>query len=263
MLLEKNVSLYQNMFDTNISHAYIVNTGGHRNMSFVFRYGTIYAEHVTNCRQAYPFRTHRMTSSPLWINVTADGKNDIQCYFTFSTNLYEEVGERVYISMEILHFVFQGATIVSEYSDQPCQYGGLFFYSQHDDNLSPYSLCNAKGEYIPQIISLPSDDVYTVFQWFRGYSSGSLTAIFHVTQCPITNMSPPSDFVSWPGSSACQQYLFSWQNFIDTIGFVYNLTINSVSDALLGPSVLSYSLIHPHLIKTEEMSNTFHIMAQK
>ena len=262
MFLEKNVSVYENLFDTNISHAYIVNTGEDSNISFVFRYGTIYSVSVQNCRQALPYRTHQMTTPPLWINVTADGKHNVQCYFTFSTNLYAEVGERVYTSLEILHFKFQGPTIVSEYSDQPCHYGGLFFYSQYDHHLPPYSLCNAKGEYIPQIIALPSSDVYTVFQWFRGYSSGSLTAIFHVTQCAITNMSPPSDFVSWPGPLACQQFFFFWQNFIETIGSLYNLTITSASDTLLGPSLLSYSLIPPHSIMTEEISNKFHIIAQ-
>ena len=200
------------MFDTNISHAYIANSGRDRNMSFVFRYGTIYSVSVQYCLQALPYRTHQMTTPPLWINVTADGRHNVQCYFTFSTNLYAEVGERVYVSLEILHFEFQDVTIVSEYSDQPCQYGGLFFYSQYDHHLQPYF--NAEGEYIPPIIALPSSDVYIVFQWFRGYSSG--------TQYAITNMLPPSDFVSWPGSLACQQSLFSRHNFIETIGSVYN-----------------------------------------
>ena len=262
MFLEANISRYDNMFVTNISHAYIVNAGGERKMSFVFRYGTIYAVDVLNCHQAFPFRSNQMTTPPLRINVTADGERNVQCFFQFSSNRHDDVGERVYVSLEILHFEFQGATIVSEYSDQPCHYGGLFLYSMFDLHLPSYSLCNAKGEYIPEIIALPSNWVHSVFQWFRGYSSGSLTAIFHVTQCVFTHLAPHRDFVSWPGSVACQQFLFSWQNFIETTRYVYNLTIIPESDALLGPSLLSHSVIHTNLIKIEGMSNTFHIMAR-
>ena len=260
-LLKNNISRYEKRFDTDTSHAYIVNTGRERNVSLVFRYGTIDAYQTKNCPQKFPDDIPKVTSAPLNISVTADGEKTVQCLFNYETNIHAALGERVYISLEIIDFVFQGPSIVSEYSDQPCHYGGVFFYSQHGHTLSPYSFCNAKGEYIPQIIALPSNKVFGVFQWFKGYSSGRLSAILHVTQCIINHMTPQNIFFSWPASSACQQFIFSWQNFLGTNSSSYSLNITSESDALLGPSTLSYSLANTaRLLLT--VGNTLQIIAR-
>ena len=262
MFLQNNISRFESIFDTNTNHAYIVNSVIDSNISLVFRYGIIYEYNFKNCRQKFPFRTQQVKSSPTKIYVTADGKRNVQCHYSYETNINVEFGERFYISLEILHFDFQGPTIVSEYSDQPCHYGGIFFYSLYDEHLPPYSLCNAKGEYIPQILALPSNEVYFVFQWFKGYSSGSLSAILHVTQCIINHMTPQNNVFSWPASLACQQFQFSWQNFLGANGSSYSLNITSASDVLLGPSTLSYSLLNTRLLLTDEISNAFQIVAQ-
>ena len=260
MFLDSNISWYQNMFDTNTSHAYIVNTGRDRNMSLVFRYGITYTYQITNCEHTLPYRTDQVTPSPTRISITADGKRNVQCYFDYETNLHVEYGERSYISLEILHFEFQGPTIVSEYSDQPCHYGGIFLYAINSDH-SPYSLCNGKNEYIPQILALKSNRVLGVFQWFEGYSSGSLSAILHVTYCIMNHMTPQNIFFVWPATLACQQFLFSWQNFLETIGSSYSLNITSASDILLGPSTLSYSLDNIQLMN-EEISNIYQVIVR-
>ena len=259
MFLKNNISRYENMFDTDTSHAYIVNTDRDRNISLVFRYGTIHTYQMKNCNQKFPYDPPQRISAPLNISVIADGSKTVQCYFNYETNIHAAIAERVYTSLEIIDLVFQGPTIVSEYSDQPCHYGGVFFYSRHDNTLPPYSLCNAKGEYIPRIIALPSDIVFGVFQWFKGYSSGRLSALLHVTHCIINHMMPQNIFFAWPASLTCQQFQFSWQNFLVAIGSSYSLNITSASDALLGPSTLSYSLVNKHLSLTE--ANTLQIIA--
>ena len=260
MFFKNNTSRYHNLFDTDTNHAYIVNTGIDKNMSLVFRYGTIHTYQKKNCHLKFPSDTPQVTSAPFDISVIADGNKTVQCYFDYETNIHVALGERVFISLEIIDFVFQGPTIVSEYSDQPCHYGGLFFYSRYDHTLSPYSFCNAKGEYIPRIIALPSNIVFSVFQWFNEYSSGRLSAILHVTQCIIKHVMPQNIFFLWPASLPCQQFIFSWQNFMETVGSFYSLKITSASDVLLGPSTLSYSLVNTHLALTE--ANTLYIIAR-
>ena len=259
-LFKNNISRYENMFDADTSHAYIVNTGMDRNVSLVFRYGTIHTFQMKNCHQKFPYDPPQLTSAPFNISVIADGKKTVQCYLNYETNIHVALGERVYITLEIIDFVFQGPTIVSEYSDQPCHYGGVFFYSPMDRHLPPYSLCNGKGEYIPRIIALPSNIVSSVFQWFKGYSYGRLSALLHVTHCIINHMMPQHSFFAWPAFSPCQQFIFSWQNFLETAGSSYSLNITSASDVLLGPSNLSYSLVNKHLILTE--ANTLQIIAR-
>ena len=257
---KNNISRYENRFDTDTSHAYIVNTGIDRNVSLVFRYVILATNQKKNCHQKFPYDNPQVTSAPFNISVIADGKKTVQCYFNYETNIHAALGERVYISLEIIDFVFQGPTIVSEYSDQPCHYGGVFFYSFIDHHLPPYILCNAKGEYIPRIIALPSNIVSSVFQWFKGYSYGRLSAILHVTHCIINHIIPQNIFFVWPASSACQQFIFSWQSFLETVGSSYSLNITSASDVLLGPSILSYSLVSKHLSLTE--ANSLQIIAQ-
>ena len=262
MSRKNNISRYETMFDTGTSHAYIVNTGRNRNVSLVFRYGTIHTFQLKNCHQKLPYNTPQVTSAPLNISVTADGNKTVQCYFNCETNIHAAIGKRVYISLEIIDFVFQGPTIASESSDPLCHYGGLFFYSQFDHHIPPYSFCNTKGEYIPQIIALPSNKVFSVFQWFKGYSSDRLSATLHVTHCITNHMMPQNILFAWPDSLACQQFIFSWQNFLESVGFSYSVDITSVSDLLLGPSTLSYSINNIRLLRTDGISYTLQIIAQ-
>ena len=134
MFRKNNISRYETMFDTGTSHAYIVTTGRNRNV-LVFRYGTIYTFQLKNCHQKFPYDPLQVTSAPLNISVTADWNKTVQWYFNYETNIHAALGERVYIALEIIDFVFQGPTIASEYGDQPCHYGGLFFYSQFDHHI--------------------------------------------------------------------------------------------------------------------------------
>ena len=238
---------YGNAFISKTSHAYIVNRNTHNNVSLIFKYYVNEHPLFRYCDFKFPTYTQYVIGSPFNISIAANKTHTVDCSFQYETNIYAPDVQRYYISLSILDFVFNGPDTVSEYIDRSCQYGGLFFYALDTDIHVPvYELCNTRDEYTPDMIAVPSNQILGVFQWYQGYSHGHVSAILHVTQCVISQLSSQSGFFSWPGFIACQQFEFIWSYFIDRADGVYNLTIMSSVDALLGPSTLSSSLTNSH-----------------